>query len=159
LTTPTRSPTLARMPAPTGFANAAARLGPLVLRASAAVFAGIGTAFLVAPERLAGAVGLQITGATADGDVRAVYGGLQLACGGLLWTASLRAAWVRAGLVCQAALFSGLALGRFVSWAAVGVPGVLGLALHAAELVGLAAGLAALVAARAGPHGQEADSP
>ena len=113
----------------------------LLLRACALAFAGIGGAFLVAPSAMGRFVDLSLIGATADNDIRAVYGGLQIALGGLLWAASCRDEWLRPGLYAQLILFSGLAAGRFVSWAVVGPPGTLGLALHAAEVLAIVAGL------------------
>lgn len=120
----------------------------LVLRLSALAFAGIGGAFLFAPAPMAGFVGVSFSGATADNDVRAVYGGLQLGCAAVLWAASIRAEWLHLGLLAQILLFTGLALGRFVSWSAVGLPDALGLGLHVAELVAIGAGLAALLRLR-----------
>ena len=116
----------------------------LLLRACALAFAGIGGAFLVAPNAMGGFVELSLVGATADNDVRAVYGGLQIALGGLLWAASCRDEWLRPGLYAQLILFSGLAAGRFVSWAVVGLPDDLGLALHAAEGIAIIAGVLCL---------------
>ena len=94
---------------------------------------------------MAGFVGISLAGASADNDMRAVYGGLQVACGALLWAASLRTAWLRPGLVAQLVLFAGLATGRIVSWGVVGLPDVLGIGLHAAEVLALATGVAALL--------------
>ncbi len=120
----------------------------LLLRLSALAFAGIGAAFLFAPAAMAGFVGVSFSGAAADNDVRALYGGLQLGCAAVLWGASVRAEWIHLGLLAQILLFSGLALGRFVSWSVVGLPDALGLGLHAAELVAIGAGLAALLRLR-----------
>jgi hypothetical protein len=120
----------------------------LVLRLSALAFAGIGAAFLFDPASMAGFVGVSSSGATADNDIRAVYGGLQLGCAAVLWAASRRTESLHLGLFVQILLFSGLALGRFVSWSVVGLPDALGLGLHAAELVAIGAGLAALLRLR-----------
>jgi len=120
----------------------------LVLRLSALASAGIGAAFLFEPTAMAGFVGVSVSGATADNDVRAVYGGLQLGCAAVLWGAPVRPEWIHLGLLAQILLFCGLALGRFVSWSAVGLPDALGLGLHAAELVAIGAGLAALLRLR-----------
>ena len=120
----------------------------IVLRLSAVAFAGIGTAFLIAPASMGAYVGVTVSGATADNDIRAVYGGLQLGCAAVLWAASIRSESLHLGLLVQILLFSGLALGRFVSWSVVGLPGALGLTLHAAELVAIGAGLAALLRLR-----------
>lgn len=112
-----------------------------VLRVSALAFLGIGLAFLVAPSAMAARVGVSLAGVVADNDVRAVYGGLQIACGVLLWVFSSRARWVHVGLYVQLVLFSGLALGRFVSWAAAGWPDPLALGLHAAEGIAIGCGV------------------
>jgi hypothetical protein len=116
----------------------------MVLFVSALAFLGIGAPFLVAPVEMTGFVGVSLAGATADNDVRAVYGGLQIACGLILLVCASRAAWLRLGLMTQLVLFAGLAGGRFVSWTVAGMPGPVGLGLHAAELVALAFGLVAL---------------
>ena len=117
------------------------RFARFALAASSLPFLAIGAAFLLAPNALAGRVGLALTGATADNDVRAVYGGLQLACGLLLALASHASnALVRAGLAAQLVLYAGLAGARVVSFAFAGAPGVLGFALHAGEIAALVFG-------------------
>lgn len=111
-----------------------------VLVASALAFAGIGLAFLIDPAAMARHVGLALEGPTADNDVRAVYGGLQLGCAAFLLLCAIRPAWHAPGLLAQLLLFGGLVTARLVSWAAVGLPSRLGLALHAAETTGLLLG-------------------
>ncbi len=106
-------------------------------------FLGVGVAFMVAPETSAGLVGLSLADATAFADVRAVYGGLQLGCGGLLVAAAWRPDLARIGLVGAIALYGGLAFARCVSVVVSGVPSTVGLMLHAAELAGLAFALVA----------------
>jgi len=113
---------------------------PFVLGASALAFGAIGLAFLAAPAGMAARVGLGLSGALADNDVRAVYGGLQLGCAAFLAACAARPAWHAPGLAAQLLLFGGLAAARFVSWAAVGTPGTLGLVLHGAEIAGLVFG-------------------
>jgi ribosomal protein S18 acetylase RimI-like enzyme len=82
-----------------------------------------------------------LSSASAEQDVRAVYGGLQLACGLLLaLAAGASEAAVRAGLAAQLALYGGLAGARLLGLALTGAPGALGAALHAGELVALGAG-------------------
>ena len=115
----------------------------LVLGGSALAFGGIGAAFLVDPSGMAARVGLAGGSALADNDVRAVYGGLQLGCCAFLAVCAARPVWHRPGLAAQLLLFGGLAAARLVSVAAVGLPGTLGLVLHAGELAGLAFGLLA----------------
>jgi hypothetical protein len=51
-----------------------------VLALSALAFAAPGALFLLAPERGGALVGIELAGATARSDARAVFGGLQLAC-------------------------------------------------------------------------------
>lgn len=118
-----------------------------VLALSAVPFAVIGLAFLVQPVPMAQLVGLEMTNATADADVRAVYGGLQLGCAFLLASAAYQARWVRPGLVAQLALYGSLGSARFISYALVGLPSPLGLALHFGELVGVVCGALAWRAA------------
>lgn len=115
----------------------------LVLFGSALAFAGIGVAFLIAPDAMAAHVGVSLSGATADNDVRAVYGGLQIGVGAFLAICGLRPDWHAPGLAAQLVTFAGLAGARFLSWLAVGVPDGLGLLLHGAELLGIGLGLLA----------------
>ncbi len=119
------------------------RFARIVLALSALPFAGVGAAFLAAPAAMAGLVGVSLSDATADADVRAVYGGLQIGCAVLLALAASRPEAVRFGLMAQLSLYGGLAAARFVAYAAAGLPSALGLALHAGELVGLALGVLA----------------
>ncbi len=112
----------------------------IVLGLSALPFAAVGLAFLVAPTSMASLVDVDVTSPTADADVRAVYGGLQLGCAFILALASSRPEWVRSGLVAQLALYGGLGLSRFISYALVGLPSTLGFLLHFGELAGLAFG-------------------
>lgn len=115
-----------------------------VLRLSALPFAAIGFAFLFSPAVLAAQVDVTLGSATADHDVRAVYGGLQLGCAGLLWWGAARPERLRFALVAQLLLYGGLASARALAWLVAGAPSGLGAALYGAELVGLAAGWSAL---------------
>jgi hypothetical protein len=111
----------------------------LVLALSALPFAGIGLAFLLAPAALAAHVDVSLGSPTADHDVRAVYGGLQLGCAALLASGAARPERARFALAAQLLLYGGLAGARLVAWAAAGAPGALGLALHGAEVLGFGA--------------------
>jgi len=119
------------------------RFARLVLGLSALAFAGIGAAFLVAPEAMAARVGVSLAGAAAANDVRAVYGGLQLGVAACLVWCARRPETLRTGLAVQLFTFAGLAAARLVSLLLDGNPGALGLALHAAELLGFACGAVA----------------
>jgi hypothetical protein len=116
----------------------------LVLALSALPFAGIGLAFLLAPAALAAHVDVALGSATADHDVRAVYGGLQLGCAALLAWGAARPERVRFALIAQLLLYGGLAAARVLGWAVAGAPSALGLALHAAEALGFGAAWLAL---------------
>lgn len=119
-------------------------LARVVLAGSALPFAGVGLGFLIAPETMAARVDVSLASATADHDVRAVYGGLQIGCAVLLaWGAAVPAR-VRTGLVAQLVLYGGLVGARLVGWLATGAPGSFGLWLHGLETLGLAAGAFAL---------------
>lgn len=115
-----------------------------VLRLSALPFAAIGLAFLLAPTAMGSHVGVTLAGATADHDVRAVYGGLQLGCAALLLWGAARPERLRFALVAQVLLYGGLAAARAFAWVLVGAPGGLGLALHGAEIAGFGIGAWAL---------------
>jgi GNAT superfamily N-acetyltransferase len=132
----------------------------VVLAASALPFIAIGAAFLLAPHALAERVGVALSSATADNDIRAVYGGLQLACGVLLALASRASdSLVRAGLAAQLVLYGGLAGARVVSFAFAGAPSALGFALHAGEIGALVFGAIAWrrLPARAGAFAAPAE--
>jgi ribosomal protein S18 acetylase RimI-like enzyme len=132
------------------------RFARFVLVATSLPFLALGVAFITAPAALAARVGIELVDASAQSDVRAVYGGLQIACGGLLLAAARGdRARLRAGVAAQLALYGGLAGGRFASLALSGAPSTLGLALHAGELLALALGALAWRALRADTRGAE----
>jgi hypothetical protein len=117
----------------------------IVLLLSSLPFAGIGVAFLVAPQTMGQLVGVHLADATAIADARAVYGGLQLGCAAFLAYASSQTSWLRPGLALQVATFGGLFGARLVSYAVSGLPSALGYLLHAGEALGLFIGLAAWI--------------
>lgn len=86
---------------------------------------------------------MRLTDATADADVRAVYGGLQIGCAVFLLLAARMPAWHRPGLAAQIALYGGLAMARVPSYFLAGPPTPLGIALHAGEWVALGLGILA----------------
>lgn len=120
------------------------RLARLVLALSALPFAAIGLGFLLLPHLMASLVGVAFSSHTADHDVRAVYGGLQLGCAGLLLWGAARPERVRFALGAQLLLYGGLAGARGLAWGVTGAPGELGVALHVAEALGFAAAWLAL---------------
>jgi hypothetical protein len=116
----------------------------IVLQLSSLAYAAVGLTFLAAPAFMASLVGVAVVTATADNDVRAVYGGVSSGLAVFFWWAAFRAEWFRPALVVQVLTLAGLASGRFLSWAVVGFPDPIGFGLHAGEIVGLAAGSVAL---------------
>lgn len=124
--------------------NGAMSLFPrLVLALSAVPFIAIGVAFFVAPGPMGGLIGISFDGATATTDARAVYGGLQIACGTLLALAARRPSWVAPGLVALLLLYGGLFAGRIAGRVLDGEPSPLGWLLAGGEATGLAFGLLA----------------
>ena len=115
-----------------------------VLWGSALAYGGVGAAFLLAPQTMGDVVGLTLAGATADNDVRAVYGGVGVGMALFLGTSAVRPAWHRPALFAVIATLAGMAGARFLSWGIAGLPEPIGYALHAAEVTGLAFGIVAL---------------
>lgn len=110
-------------------------------------FALIGAGFLVAPDPLARLAGIELTSATAIADIRAVYGGLQIACAATLVGASRRREWWAPGLAFQSLVYGALFLSRTYSYLVSGWPDALGGCLHAGETIGLMAAVALLLPA------------
>lgn len=87
------------------------RLSRLWVGACGFGYAALGALFLTAPQRLADFVPLAATGPGGLTEIRALYGGLELAIGGLLITGA-RGPHVRVALAANTFLAAGLALGR-----------------------------------------------
>ncbi|HET6604823.1 MAG TPA: DUF4345 family protein [Xanthomonadaceae bacterium] len=77
-------------------------------------FLGFGIALLVAPLPVMDWVGLQVSGAGADIEIRAFYGGLEIGLGLLLLYAAVNPAWRGFGLWLCVAAFGGLAGARAI---------------------------------------------
>jgi len=120
------------------------RLARFVLIANAFVFAGAGTAFLLFPDAMAARVGIELRRVSGPSDVRAVFGGLEVAIALLLALAAARDARLRAGLLASASLFGGLCAGRVTSLLLDGIPEAISWVLFGAELAGLVLSLVAL---------------
>jgi hypothetical protein len=86
---------------------------PAVILALAGLsFIGFGVAFVVSPAEMAGVVGLVAETPSALTEVRAMYGGLEIALGMVLLTLLRGATAQVIGLRVAAFAFGGLALGR-----------------------------------------------
>src|SRR5690349_4975973 len=102
---------------------------------NAGVFLAFGAAFLLFPRELAGLLEVTLGSASALADMRAMYGGLSLACGTLFVLGLRREDWFAPSLFLVMATSLGLASGRIFSGLVSGMPGPLVLALLATELV------------------------
>jgi hypothetical protein len=86
---------------------------PAVILALASLsFIGFGVAFVMSPAEMAGVVGLAAETPSALTEVRAMYGGLEIALGVVLLTMLRGATAQIVGLRVAAFAFGGLALGR-----------------------------------------------
>lgn len=83
-------------------------------------FAGFGLAFLWAPLQTMAAAGLVLEGALAATELRAFYGGLEVALGGVLIACALDARRLRDGLVLVLACYGGIGLARLAGMLATG---------------------------------------
>jgi hypothetical protein len=107
-----------------------------VLTLSGIIVLAIGVAFLLAPTAMMQSVDIAIATPLARGDVRAIYGGMEIAVGALLLLASRRDDRVRPGLFAAAVLFTGMAAGRLLGVLLDGTPPPFGWFLLLLELSG-----------------------
>jgi hypothetical protein len=90
-----------------------AKFAHWVLIVSAVAFLGIGISFMFFPSQMSGAVSVSTTSGTGVGDIRTVYGGLDIATGILLGYLALRKRWVD-GLAVAALFFVCIVCGRLL---------------------------------------------
>ncbi|MEU1205462.1 DUF4345 domain-containing protein [Nocardia sp. NPDC005825] len=98
------------------------RLIQVQLAIAAVAFAVIGLNGLLNPTTVAAGIGLQIMATAGFDEVRANYGGLQLAIAAILVIGLVRAPARRPALAVVTAVCAGLAFGRLVSIAVDGLP-------------------------------------
>lgn len=89
------------------------KLGRIVLGVGGVVMTGVGVTFTIAPELLERGAGLSFGGPAGTTEIRAVYGGIELAIGVFLLLCAAVPSWRAPGLV-LAALVGGLAGGARV---------------------------------------------
>lgn len=116
----------------------------IVILLSAVAYGGIAASFLVAPATMAALVEVSVEGATADNDVRAVYGGVALGLTVFLAMSLGRPEWHRPALWMIVLTLGAMASARFLSIALVGPPRAIGFVLHAGELLGFVCAAVAL---------------
>lgn len=83
-------------------------------------FLGFGLAFLIAPLETLGATGIALSGDLAATELRAFYGGLEVALGALLVAAARSPRFEQAGLWLCAAAYGGIGLARLLGIALAG---------------------------------------
>ena len=108
------------------------------------IFAAFGLLGLLAPAKLLELIGAGPGGTDAHNDIRAMYGGAELAIACLLLASLRKPGWLDAGLLLQTTIFAGMAASRAFSVALDGTPGAALLLAGAAEAAGAAAGMIAL---------------
>ena len=77
-------------------------------------FLAFGAAFMVAPLATMALAGIELESSLAATELRAFYGGLELALAFLLLRAALRPALTSAGLMLSTATYGGIGTARFV---------------------------------------------
>jgi len=108
----------------------------IALYFSALVYLCLGLPFLLAPAYMTSFVGVSLVSATADNDIRAVYGGMAIGLAVFVyWAAGRREFWVPA-LMMIALTLATMSLSRCVSWIVVGWPDPIGFWLQGAETLG-----------------------
>lgn len=79
------------------------------------LFMGFGVYYMITPQVLAEMAGVTATNATGIVELRAMYGGLQIAVGVLSLLAAFSAVWQRVGLLAVLIVYAGLGLVRLAS--------------------------------------------
>lgn len=87
-------------------------LATIVLWLSGLSLLGFGVAFVVAPLQTMASAGIVLTGALEATELRAFYGGLEVALGVLVVACALTPARRRDGLILCLAIFAGIGLAR-----------------------------------------------
>lgn len=119
--------------------------GVLVLWLAGLGYLAFGVGFLISPVELAKAAEITIAGPAAVPELRAFYGGVEIALGALILGAALAPARRADGLLLSAATYLGIGVTRLVSMLASGVSSDF---LKMALCVELGLGIASLVAWR-----------
>jgi hypothetical protein len=107
-----------------------------VLVLSAIAYGSIAIGFLVEPTGMAARVEISFDGATADNDVRAVYGGLGAGLAIFFLASVRRPGWHAPALSLMALTLGAMALARVVSLVFAGPPQPIAYLLQAVEIGG-----------------------
>jgi hypothetical protein len=111
-------------------------LAKALLIFAAVVFVGIGLGFLAVPVQWASLVEISLPTAMARTDLRATYGGFDLAIGVFLGLCAFRADWIRPGLAALGLAAAGFGGGRLLGILVEGTAGPLMLGFAAFEITG-----------------------
>src|SRR6187455_2958940 len=95
-------------------------LARVLLWLSGLGYVAFGVAFLVAPLRSMALAGIELQGAIAATELRAFYGGLELALGGLIVAAAVAPGRLRDGLLLTLASYGAIGATRLVTMLATG---------------------------------------
>ena len=115
-----------------------------LLLLGALILAGIGLGFLIVPVQWAAIVDIALPTATARTDLRATYGGFDLAFGVFLAVCATRPGWSRPGLVALGLAAAGFGGGRLLGILVEGSASPLMIAFAALEVMLAVAAFAAL---------------
>ncbi len=131
--TPVPTPTPAPKPpakplAPRNFAR-------LVLALSGSVWLALGIVTFFDGHWVADLADFELTSNTAEGEFRAMYGGMPISLAVLHLIGATRARWLPAALMLALGTTIGMFSGRLFGLITVGVPGALGLFLLLAEVI------------------------
>ena len=128
----------------------AARIGSVYLVLNGLLFLGLGIAYLAAPAKMAGKTDFVLSTDVATVEIRAIYGGMEIAIGILLCICLLRPDWLVPGLVLTVVLYAGFVGGRIVGMIAAAEVGGITWKLLAFAVIDLAAGVVLLISALRG---------
>ncbi|HYB99008.1 MAG TPA: DUF4345 domain-containing protein [Candidatus Limnocylindrales bacterium] len=120
------------------------RIQRILVALGALAFGAFGLFSLAAPATLLELIHAEPLDGNAYNDIRAMYGGAELAIAILLVQSLRRPQWLRAGLILQTVVFACMASARILSIALDGVPEPALVGAGAAELVAAVAGVLAL---------------
>jgi len=107
----------------------------IVLALNGLILAGYGLLCLFVPTTLTSAAGLGMESTVASTEVRAMYGGLELAIGVLFLLASVRESLLEPGLIAGVTVFTGLGVARALGIMLDGGPGAYNVVAVIYELV------------------------
>lgn len=121
------------------------RIGSIYLLLNGLLFLGLGVAYLLMPVRMAAKTDFVLSSDVAVIELRAIYGGMEVAVGALLVFCALRNGWMTSGLVFTAIVYGGFVAGRVIGMIAADNPGGMTWKLLAFEVTDLLIGLALLI--------------